>query len=442
MFGNSKNVGFKRSRCFQHKLNKQRLGPIDVRHCSNIGDRFSMKGMMISRWRDFADMVRRDASTLLCSGVAIFVLTGCSDSGVILGNSGAINRGQPDSPVNDVVAQPEAEAEPVPQLSLAELGRLIFVDEKLSSPIGQSCDSCHSEANGFVDPDSDHPSSLGANGGDFGLRNSPTLFYVAQIPGFQHVELTDPVTQLVDDAEFGGFFLDGRSATLEEQAKQPFFNPIEMALPSIQEFATRIQSSDYSEEFQARFGKDIYDNPNQTLDSAASALAAFQRTSRFSPFNSKFDRVKQGQQTFTDAEARGEELFNGRALCSLCHASPDGPEVFSDFLYHNIGTPANATLLSDIGDQSFVDLGLGAITGNVDDNGKLRTPTLRNLSLTAPYMHNGVFGTVREVVEFYNTGTASPENPGSNVFPFMGLLFLSDVDVDDIVAFLNTLNDQ
>ncbi|MFK7996733.1 MAG: cytochrome-c peroxidase [Granulosicoccus sp.] len=337
--------------------------------------------------------------------------------------------------------QEDAGSDQNPQLSLAGLGERLFIDTNLSSPVGQSCGSCHSEDNGFVDPDSQNPSSLGANGGNFGKRNTPSLFYINQIPDAQVVVRPHPATQVPQEFEFGGFFIDGRAATLEEQAKLPLFNTAEMALPSRLELLTRIQQSDYSKEFQAHFGEDVFDSADKTLVSVASALAEFQRSDKFSPFNSKFDRVKRGESTFTESEARGEALFNGQALCSACHASPNQPELFSDLLYHNVGAPRNEKLLSDIGDPKFVDLGLGGITKDPADNGQFRTPILRNVALTAPYMHNGVFATLREVVEFYNSGTAPSEVPGANVPPFIGNLLLNATQIDDLVAYMNTFTD-
>ncbi|MFK7861070.1 MAG: cytochrome-c peroxidase [Granulosicoccus sp.] len=392
-----------------------------------------MKDSANNCWKGISDGFRLSSVALLFCGLSGGLLVGCSDAGVVADDS--FSRESP-------FPQEDAGSGLNPQFSLAGLGERLFNDTGLSSPVGQSCSSCHSEDDGFVDPDSAHPSSLGANGGDFGIRNTPSLFYINQIPDAQLVIRPNPATQIPQEFEFGGFFVDGRAATLEEQAKTPFFNPVEMALPSRLELMTRIQQSDYSDEFQAHFGREVFDSPDATLDSAAKALAEFLRSSKFSPFNSKFDRVERGEGTHTESEARGKALFNGEALCSACHASPNPPELFSDLLYHNVGTPRNEKLLNDIGDPSFVDLGLGGITKDPADNGQFRTPVLRNVAITAPYMHNGVFDTLREVVEFYNSGTAEKEVPGANVPPFIGNLRLNDTQVDDLVAYLNTLTDS
>ncbi|MFK8082097.1 MAG: cytochrome-c peroxidase [Granulosicoccus sp.] len=378
--------------------------------------------------------LRQSAIAMLFCGLTGSFLAGCSDGG------GGVTIGESRADALDL-PQEDAGSDLNPRVSLADLGERLFNDTNLSSPAGQSCGSCHSEVDGFVDPDRENPSSLGANGGDFGNRNTPSLFYINQIPDAQMVVRPHPATQVLQEFEFGGFFIDGRAKTLEEQAKLPLFNTVEMALPSRLELVTRIQQSDYSEEFQAHFGEEVFDSAEKTLESVASALTEFQRSDRFSPFNSKFDSVQRGESVFTESEARGEALFNGQALCSVCHASPTQPELFSDLLYHNVGTPRNEKLLMDIGNPDFVDLGLGGITKDPADNGQFRTPVLRNVALTAPYMHNGVFGTLREVVEFYNSGTAPGEVPGANVPPFIGNLQLNETQVDDLVAYMNTFTD-
>ncbi len=328
-------------------------------------------------------------------------------------------------------------------LTLAELGERLYNDASLSEPAGQSCASCHSPTTGFDEPDASNPSSLGANGGSFGTRNSPTSSYAAHIPALQIVNRGRGGNVLI-----GGQFWDGRATNLEEQAQLPFFNPAEMALASPQALATKLQLTDYARDIESLFGNTIFENAEQTLVAVSTAIAAFERTSLFSPFNAKFDRVQAGATTFTAAEARGQQIFNGRGQCDTCHDTPNGsPQVFSDFEYKNIGVPRHFTLLSNIGDPGFIDLGLGAVANNAADNGKFRTPNLRNIAITAPYMHNGVFGSLREVVEFYNTRdttfAGAPEvNQNVDNANQIGNLGLSNNDISDLIAFLNTLTDQ
>ncbi len=332
-------------------------------------------------------------------------------------------------------------------VTLASLGEKLFFDTSLSVPAGQSCASCHTPSAGFADPDSGSPTSLGADSTSVGNRNSPTASYAAHIPNSQIVTRGAPGggtrTVLI-----GGQFLDGRAESLEEQAKAPFLNPVEMANASEAEVIDKIKLADYASDFETLFGVGILDDIDASYDHVADAIAAFERTSVFSPFTSKFDQVAAGTTTFTAAEARGRQLFNGRAQCDTCHASPNNSEeVFSDFEFKNIGVPRNGTLLNILSDSGFIDNGLGGETGSNADNGKFRTPNLRNIANTAPYMHNGVFNTLTEVVNFYNTrDTTFPDAPevNQNVDQGgrIGELGLNANDIDDIVSFLGTLTDQ
>ncbi|MGB0495110.1 MAG: cytochrome-c peroxidase [Kangiellaceae bacterium] len=324
--------------------------------------------------------------------------------------------------------------------ALISLGDLIYHDTNLSEPIGQSCASCHGLDVGFDDPDTSNPTSVGADGISFGTRNSPTASYAAHIPEPQTVGRGGG--QLV-----GGLFMDGRAATLEEQAKGPFLNPVEMGNLTEQDVVDKISQSSYANDFEALFGAGILQDTERSYNYIADAIAAFERTDIFSPFSSKFDRVQAGTDTFTAAEQRGQNLFRGKADCERCHEDNADIIVFSDFEYENIGVPSNPFLPALMDDPSFVDLGLGAETLDDQNNGQFRTPTLRNIAITAPYMHNGVFNTLEEVIDFYNnrdtTFTEPPEvnqnvDQGGNI----GELNLTQNEISDLVAFLNTLTDQ
>ncbi|MFK7892089.1 MAG: cytochrome-c peroxidase [Granulosicoccus sp.] len=356
------------------------------------------------------------------------------------------------------------------------MGEKIFFDTNLSALRTQSCASCHNPATGFTDPDAHQSTSLGGDGVSFGTRNSPSLSYVGHIPDFEMamkpstglslrkaaqnnpgVALLElPLPELLGllnqnivlaPQSFGGFFLDGRAATLEEQAKIPFFAANEMGLNSPGELVQRLRWSWYSWEFTRQFGYDVFSDSERTLNGVAKALAAYQRTQIFAPFTSKFDRVAKGIDQFSASEARGQALFNGKAGCFVCHTSPQGSEqVFSNFLYFNVGAPKNYEMLNSIGNPDFIDRGRALISGNPAEEGKFRTPTLRNVAKTAPYMHNGVFKTLHEVVNFYNIRDIAftPESsaPTMTPAPVIGNLGFTPVEVDDIVAFLRTLSDE
>ncbi|WP_144391549.1 cytochrome-c peroxidase [Pleionea sediminis] len=350
----------------------------------------------------------------------------------------------PDEPVEMTILSDGTE---VPTAQLVEIGSKIFNDTSLSTPPGQSCASCHSPDSGFDDPNDSNPTSLGADGMSFGTRNSPTASYAAHIPD-RHLETRQLPNGDEIEITVGGLFWDGRAVSLEEQAKGPFLNPIEMGNASEQAVIDKLVFTEYASDFEALFGNNVLQDTERAYDYIADAIAAFERTEIFSPATSKFDRVLAGNDTFTDEEDRGHDLFFGRAQCDTCHSNEDGGlQVFSNFEYHNIGVPKNSMLPALLEDPSFLDLGLGEITNNPRDDGRFRVPNLRNIANTAPYMHNGVFNTLEEVVDFYNTRDTDFGEPpevnrnvdnGGNI----GELELSDRDIADLIAFLNTLSDE
>jgi cytochrome c peroxidase len=388
---------------------------------------------------------------------AIFIIlllpitTGCS------GGSDTVQATPTDDPdtnntndVDDVVATTIVkDGTAVETAALVSLGEKLFNDTSLSTPAGQGCVSCHDPTTGFTDPDSADPTSLGADGISIGTRNSPTASYAAHIPDSRTITRDDTLQEV----RIGGQFLDGRAESLEAQAKAPFLNPAEMNNSSKSEVIDKIKTAPYAADFTALFGDTVLDDVDRAYDYIADAIAAFERTDLFSPFSSKFDQVAAGNAMFTMSEANGKLLFEGKGQCSVCHQTPGaGKQVFSNFEYFNIGVPANSELETDLG-GAVNDAGLGAtdIGTSRDDDGKFRTPNLRNVAITPPYMHNGVFTTLTEVVEFYNTrddGFFAPPEIAVNVFepenaaPDMGNLGLTAQEIADIVAFMETLTDQ
>ena len=329
----------------------------------------------------------------------------------------------------------------------AALGEKLFFDTNLSNPPGQSCAICHLPTAGFADPDNGQPTSEGIISGRFGNRNSPTASYAAQIPEFSFI-LGQGGGRYV-----GGLFLDGRASTLELQALGPFLNVLEMNMSSEAAVVDQIKLATYAAEFETVYGTAALDDSATAYQQVAQAIAAFERTAVFSPFNARFDAVQNGTDVFTVAEQNGQNLFNGKGNCIRCHRTGNGnAEVFSDFEYRNIGTPANPanpflTLDASLNPDGtgFVDLGLGSAVNEVAQNGKFRTPTLRNINVTAPYMHNGVFNTLTEVVNFYNRrdvdGIVPEVNQNIDNGGNIGNLNLTPGEVQDLVAFMLTLTD-
>jgi len=350
---------------------------------------------------------------------------------------------------------------------LEDLGSQLFFDTNLSSPPGQACASCHAVDSRFTDPRRDKPTSPGILSGRFGNRNAPTAMYARFSPSFYF--------DAAQGLYIGGQFLDGRAADLETQAQGPFLNLLEMANPDKVTVVEKVRNAAYADLFRQVFGADALDDTEQAYYKISQAIAAFERTSTFAPFSSKYDAYLKGQVGLTSAEKRGLELFENSAKgnCAACHPSQpskDGtPPLFTDFTYDNLGGPRNPnnpfyTLPVDLNPEgyNFVDLGLGKAVNSVQEDGKFKVPTLRNIALTAPYTHNGYFSSLKAVVDFYNTrDTKAPcPNPFTNetlalqsgCWPVaevgttvnhgeLGNLGLSDGDVDDLVAFLNTLTD-
>lgn len=291
-----------------------------------------------------------------------------------------------------------------------ELGRYLFWEKKLSGDNTQSCGSCHFPEHGFSDP---AQFSVGITGA-VGNRQAMALVNL----GWAY-----------------NYFWDGRSATLEDQVKEPVTNPIEMN-ESWENALDELRAEPiYPPMFKAAYGTEEIN-----LDRAAKAMASFLRT--MISADSKFDKERAGTYTFTALEEEGFNLFImegginsntgqpwGGGDCFHCHGHA-GMQM-GDFLMHNNGL--DATFQNDPG--------RAGITGNPLDSGKFKTPTLRNIALTAPYMHDGRFETLDEVLNHYNTGGQVSTTIDSFMEAAGGGLFLDEVDKLAIIAFLNTLTD-
>jgi cytochrome c peroxidase len=331
------------------------------------------------------------------------------------------------------------------------LGKLLFFDTNLSTPPGQACSDCHDPAVAFADPDKELPVSKGAIPGRYGNRNDMPAAYSAFVPR-RH---KDPD----EDIWIGGLFWDGRVNTLAEQAQGPPLNPLEMANPDTQAIAAALRSADYAELFREVYGTEALADPEQAFTHMADAIEAYEKTPEVSPFSSKYDSWLEGFASLSEQEQRGLELFEAedKGNCAACHPSQPGsdgsPPLFTDFSYDNLGVPRNpenpfyrlpAALNPD--GFAFVDLGLGVTVDDPAENGKFRVPTLRNVAVTEPYMHNGVFKTLFQVVSFYNTrdleaGWPEPEVAANVNEEELGDLGLTNQELEDLVAFLHTLTD-
>jgi cytochrome c peroxidase len=330
----------------------------------------------------------------------------------------------------------------------ASLGALIFDDPNLSEPRGQSCATCHDPKHGWADPRGT-ATSQGAVRGRFGVRNAPAIAYASFTP-----ELA-PSGDEVGYA--GGFFWDGRAASLQEQAKGPLLNPLEMNNPDARAIQRKLKTAPYARQFRMLYGAAALDDADDALDHLADAVAAFE-SSIPNRFTSKYDSYLAGHATLSPAEARGLALYDDKKTgpcsgpndlppcgCAQCHLDKpqaDGsPPLFTDFGYDNIGAPRKNA------DPSFVDNGVGAIVHNPRQFGAFKAPSLRNVALTAPYGHNGYFKDLKAIVHFYNTRDVpgawpAPEQDFNiNRTGAVGDLHLTDAEENDLIAFLGTLTD-
>jgi len=286
------------------------------------------------------------------------------------------------------------------------LGRMLFYDPILSSDSTMSCATCHRQELAFTDGEA---TSVGVRG-IRGKRSSMSLVNLAFNPR--------------------SFFWDGRSPTLEDQALIPVEDHIELN-ESWENVERKLREHGaYPARFRRAFG--IERKQEITRDLVVKAIAQFERT--LISGNSKFDRIVWlNEGWLSDAEERGRRLFFfepddvNHPGCSHCHFEP----LYTDNNFHNNGLDSVPDL------ESFADLGLGAVTKNRFDNGKFRVPTLRNIELTAPYMHDGRFATLEEVLKQYASGGHGVANEDVNIIDFP----LSEQDKQDMIAFLKTLTD-
>jgi cytochrome c peroxidase len=273
-----------------------------------------------------------------------------------------------------------------------ELGKMLFFDPRLSGNNHWACATCHNPALAFGDG---LPTSLGFGDEKPLGRHASTLYNVAYN---QHQ------------------FWDGRAASLEEQAKMPIQNPREMNSRPEELIKKLSAIAGYRARFLEVFGEE------PTFDNVAKAIATFERT--LTSKNSRFDRYVMGEKdALTAQEKRGLILFLSKAACSRCHNGPN----FTDDQFHNIALPQVGPLKEDLGRYE--------VTRQEEDKRAFKTPTLRNSDLTAPYMHNGVFETLKEVMDFYNKGGGEDPLKSEEIFP----LHLTEEEQNDVIAFLHSL---
>lgn len=298
-----------------------------------------------------------------------------------------------------------------------ELGRMLFYEKKLSGDNSMSCASCHQQNKAFTDGNA-FSAGIDDQNGEVSSMSLVNLLWAEK------------------------FTWNGKMETVEEQSTEPIRNPIEMH-ENFEHAIKELEDAGYSRLFQEAFNSDEI-----TDDLIGKALAQFQRALVSS--NSKYDQYLRGEYVPTQAERRGEKLFFTHPIpgqlrggnCGDCHLGPLTSGAIDGFQgFHNNGLDTDENM----------DEGLMAVTGNPADKGRFKTPSLRNIALTAPYMHDGRFETLEEVIEHYDNGIhqsstldvliieGSNENQASGERP---QLFLTEQEKQDILAFLHMLTDE
>ena len=360
-----------------------------------------------SSYFEFAERVRRPGTALTLA--ICIALPACSGDG----SGGGGDATTPGATISALSAK-------------AQVGKLIFSDQALSASGMQSCATCHVQANGFSAADSLSVPMGGPNMNLPGLRNTPSLMYASFTPAFSIAS---------DGTPSGGFFRDGRAASLIDQAQMPFLNQFEMANTSADNVRQRLLTRPYFAQFQGIFGSSVTTDATQTLAAIGAALAAYEAEgTEFRPFSSKFDAFQNGTATLNADEQQGFALFNDptKGNCTACHVSVGNngaPPLFTDFTYDNIGIPRNWKIAANAEDTTlsyvpangtalgasyrYYDLGLcGPLRTEYSDKtqhcGQFKVPTLRNVAVKQHYFHNGVFDNLGDAVTWYATRDTNP----------------------------------
>ncbi len=343
------------------------------------------------------------------------------------------------------------------------LGKQLFFDKSLSKNAKQSCSTCHQPESAFGDSRSNITSSLSGAGAvslgqddkSLGDINVPNITYVGFVPEF-HFEWNDGLF-------LGGLFLNGRAKTLLEQASAPIFDPLEMQNNKENLFKT--MQKKYQKQLIKIYGKSVFEDENSVVKAVSDAIVNFEKSQTFASFDSKFDEFLHGKISLSEQEELGLKLFKDeeKANCAACHPVPEkssskAESIFTDFSYDNLGVPANSLVRRhNSKGNDFIDNGLfdNSKVKNAELKGAFRVSSLRNIAVSAPYMHNGIFNDLQTVIEFYNTRDVENGINPETKKPWraaevdetknteeLGDLGLNDEEIQALIAFLKTLTDK
>ena len=360
-----------------------------------------------------------------------------------------------------------------PAAVLSQLGRLMFFDASLSASGKLACGTCHDPRYAYGPPPGKALAVGGADMKQTAVRAVPSLRYLHGAPQFkEQYHFLDG-----DVGPVGGFTWDGRANSLHEQAMLPLLAANEMANAGPADVALKLSRTTYAAQFRAAFGAHVFDDPQRAFEAGLRALEAFQQEpAEFYPYSSRYDAFLRGDIELTEQEERGVALFKDAAKgnCASCHlgVSRAGiPPPFTDFDFVNVGVPRNPRIPANA-DPNYYDLGLCGperqdFSGRREYCGFFRSPTVRNTAIRDAFFHNGVFTSLRDVLHFYNERDLHPEkyysrNADGSIRNFDDLPpgypdnidhdppldrkpgaapALSESEIDDLIAFLQTLTD-
>jgi cytochrome c peroxidase len=358
--------------------------------------------------------------------------------------------------------------------ALSDLGRKMFFDPSLSGSGKVSCASCHDPAFAYGPPNSMPVQPGGKDLKQFGVRAVPSLRYIQVSPAFsEHYFDESAGDDSIDNGPTGGLTWDGRVDRGRDQARIPLLSPFEMANQSTSAVVASVEKAAYAPDFRKLRTGDGHD-----FDLILESFEAFEQDSaEFYPYSSKYDAWLAGKTALSDQESRGLKLFidPGKGNCARCHIATRGangtPPQFTDYGLIALGVPRNNKIPAN-SSPAWYDLGLCGperidLRSRPEYCGRFMTPTLRNVALRKTFFHNGVFGTLKEVLEFYAQRDTNPEKwyprkaDGTVVTfddlplpyrgnvdgdpPFGGMAggkaALTDQEIGDLIAFLETLTD-
>ncbi len=358
--------------------------------------------------------------------------------------------------------------------ALGDVGHKLFFDPSLSASGKMACATCHDPRHAFGPPNALPVQFGGPDGRQPGLRAVPSLRYVQAIPQFtaHYYDSDDEGDGSVDNGPTGGLTWDGRVDRFRDQARLPLLSPVEMANAAPADIVARVRAAPYADELRALYGEALFADSDKAFAAILEALEVFQQDARlFYPYSSKYDDWLAGRAALSDREARGLRLFEDpeKGNCSNCHRSGRGkdgtPPQFTDYGLIALAVPRNPAIPANA-DPAYRDLGACGplrtdLAGRDRYCGRFRTPSLRNVAIRRTFFHNGLVHDLRTAVAFYAERDTRPEKwyphgrfedlperywANVNREPPFGRKRgdpppLTEGEIDDIVAFLETLTD-